>query len=142
MLLLLLLLLLPLSHAVGIILGPAVAFIGSGLLLSMWVDLGDAPNGLTDTDTAWVGAWWLSFLGCGGISLLLAFIGLRYPRHFPGTDHVRVELAKGGDPVVDTCGVMVEDTVGYVHVVTTHCATPMHAQVRSSAARSLQGYLG
>jgi hypothetical protein len=35
---------------VGGLLGPAVAFVGGGLLLSLWVDGGTAPNHLEPTD--------------------------------------------------------------------------------------------
>ena len=76
------------GRSVGAIVGPALGFIGSGLLLDLWVDLGEAPNGLEATDTAWVGAWWLSFIGCGGLSLLFAVMGYRFPRVFPGLEHL------------------------------------------------------
>ncbi len=48
-------------------LGPAVGFLLGGTFLTLWVDPGSTPEGLTDSDQNWVGAWWIGFLLCAGM---------------------------------------------------------------------------
>ncbi len=49
--------------------------------------------------SSWVGAWWISFLFCGGVSLTLALVGLRFPRFFHGDRALR-DVTAGPSVVV------------------------------------------
>lgn len=72
--------------------GPAIGFIATGLLLSVWVDLGSPPDGLTDKDPAFVGAWWLPFLIAAALSIPISLFGFFIPKQMPNTEHIRKEL--------------------------------------------------
>ena len=64
------------------IVGSAVGFVLTGVLLSLWIDLGSPPPGLTDTDPAFIGAWWLGFAAAGAVALLAGVTGMRaWPRY-------------------------------------------------------------
>ena len=63
------------------------------------------------TCSAWVGAWWIAFLVCGGVSLILAAVGLRLPRYFHGNKPVR-DVTAGPDAIVlSECGLPVDPGV-------------------------------
>ena len=65
-------------------LGPAVGFLLGAALLSVYVDPGNAPVGLEDTDSQWVGAWWIGVLVCSGAVLLVSIPMLIFPKQLPG----------------------------------------------------------
>ncbi|XP_067934229.1 solute carrier organic anion transporter family member 4C1-like [Watersipora subatra] len=71
---------------VGSVLGPAIGFLAGGQLLEVYVDYpAPAPHGLTSSDPAWVGAWWIGFLIAIIFSAILAMILCLFPREFPDT---------------------------------------------------------
>nr|XP_037276467.1 solute carrier organic anion transporter family member 4A1-like [Rhipicephalus microplus] len=69
------------------VVGPATGFVVNGHFLKYYVDQGVNPTllGLTRESTAWVGAWWLSFLYAGllcfAIALPVSFLPAELPDH-------------------------------------------------------------
>lgn len=61
------------------VVGPAIGYGLGGAFLSIYVDPWRSTH-LTETDPGWVGAWWLCFIFCGILSVLLAVPFLMYPR--------------------------------------------------------------
>lgn len=78
--------------AVGFVLGPAIGFLLTGMLLSAWINLGTAPYGLKVGDAAWAGAWWLPFIFAAAIAFAISWIGLLFPKHMDNTEHIRAAL--------------------------------------------------
>ena len=79
-------------HTMGI-LGPAFGYgLGSGVL-SIFVDPW-VHTSLDTSDPAWVGAWWMSFLLVGILSLLAAVPFLMFPRYLSDSYLVRRERIK------------------------------------------------
>ena len=87
--------------AVGYVFGPALGFMLTGSLLSVWVNLGTPPYGITVKDAAWAGAWWLPFVICAAGLLVLCGWGLRFPRYMPNTEHIRAALHSSGEVQAD-----------------------------------------
>lgn len=67
-------------------LGPAVGFLGGGVLLGYWVDPSGLPPGfehLTSSDVQWVGNWWLGILFCGVCEIAIIPFLIAFPAHLP-----------------------------------------------------------
>jgi organic anion transporter 4A len=62
------------------VVGPAIGYGLGGAFLSIYVDPWRSTH-LQETDPGWVGAWWLSFIFCGILSVLLSIPFLMYPRN-------------------------------------------------------------
>ena len=75
------------------ILGPALGYAVGSSLLSVYVDPG-VQTTLSPDDPAWVGAWWLSFILGGIMTILIATPFLMFPRYLPDSAQVRKERAK------------------------------------------------
>ena len=84
------------------VLGPAIGYVLGGFFLSIYVDPWVSTN-LTETDTNFVGAWWLSLLICGVLSLLISIPFFFYPRRLKNFDEVakaRIEeMARKGEVI-------------------------------------------
>ena len=63
------------------IVGPAVGYGMGGQLLSIHTDF---SAGMTSDDPDWVGAWWMGFLICGILSLIIAAPIALLPASLPG----------------------------------------------------------
>ena len=75
------------------VVGPAFGYgVGSGFL-SVYVDPWKDTH-LTSSDPSWVGAWWLSFVFAGCLSLLLSVPFFLYPRWLPNRSKVQEARAK------------------------------------------------
>ncbi|KAL3200806.1 hypothetical protein MRX96_013078 [Rhipicephalus microplus] len=76
------------------VVGPATGFVVNGHFLKYYVDQGVNPTllGLTRESTAWVGAWWLSFLYAGLLCFALALPVSFLPAELP--DHAIVMAEK------------------------------------------------
>ena len=61
------------------VVGPAIGYGLGGAFLSIYVDPRRSTH-LQETDPGWVGAWWLSFIFCGILSVVLSVPFLMYPR--------------------------------------------------------------
>jgi hypothetical protein len=79
------------------VVGSALGFLVSGLLLSIWIDLGAAPDGLDEDSPQWIGAWWLCFAFVGIPTLVLGVAGMVFPKSLPGTEAVRTALAQSAE---------------------------------------------
>ena len=81
------------------IIGPALGFGLSGAFLSIYVDP-FIDTHLEPTDPVWVGAWWLCYVFCGILSLLIAIPFFLYPRLLPNSEKIRLlreqEMALSG----------------------------------------------
>ncbi len=66
------------------IVGPAIGFGLGSVLLTQYVDVGEATN-LTEEDPAWVGAWWLSFIVGAVVSFIFSIPFFFFPRVLPDT---------------------------------------------------------
>ncbi|EYC04990.1 hypothetical protein Y032_0084g1713 [Ancylostoma ceylanicum] len=70
--------------------GPALAFIGGGYLLTIWGDIGKSNyldfgiNG--PSDPRWYGAWWIGFLAAGLASFVTSLPLCMFPRKLNDTD--------------------------------------------------------
>jgi sodium-independent organic anion transporter len=73
--------------------GPAIGFLASGFTLAVWNDLGDAPDGLTDEDPSWVGAWWFLFIFFGLMLMMIAAFLWFYPE----SEKVDADVSKAGE---------------------------------------------
>ncbi len=75
--------------------GPAIGFLMAGSFLDSWVDPGqNYPVGLTSDDRSWVGNWWLGFLICGSLAIILAIPLFFYNKFLPHTKFVRDAVKK------------------------------------------------
>lgn len=70
-------------------LGPAFGFFVGGQFLNIYVDINTTDQMPDITDPQWVGAWWISFLISGTITLLIAPIMFTYARELPVTKKIR-----------------------------------------------------
>ncbi|XP_058143277.1 solute carrier organic anion transporter family member 4A1 [Dasypus novemcinctus] len=66
------------------ILGPAAGYMLGGALLNIYTEVG-RRTALTTESPQWVGAWWIGFLGAGGVAFLIALPILSFPRQLPGS---------------------------------------------------------
>ena len=73
--------------------GPAFGYGVGSAFLSIYVDPWIDTN-LTPSDPTWVGAWWMSFVFVGTLSILLSIPFLMYPKWLPDSHLVREERAK------------------------------------------------
>ena len=82
------------------VLGPAVGLGLGGALLSIYVDPWVRTN-LDQSDTAYLGAWWIGFIITGILSLIIAIPFFMYPRQVRDADEVakarKEEMAKKGE---------------------------------------------
>ena len=82
------------------VLGPAVGLGLGGALLSIYVDPWVHTN-LEQTDTAYLGAWWIGFIIAGILSLVISVPFFMYPRQLNDADEVakarKEEMAKKGE---------------------------------------------
>ncbi len=70
------------AFQVSTIAGPALGFGIGSAFLSLYVDVGE-PTNLTESDPAWVGAWWLSFIIVAILSVLFSIPFFFFPRALP-----------------------------------------------------------
>uniref|UniRef100_S4RKF5 Solute carrier organic anion transporter family member n=1 Tax=Petromyzon marinus TaxID=7757 RepID=S4RKF5_PETMA len=75
---------------VGLI-GPAVGFLVGSVCTKLFVDVGNLV--LTQSDSRWVGAWWLGFLIAGGITLLTALPLWFFPASVPHEEELATAAA-------------------------------------------------
>ena len=75
------------------VLGPAFGYGVGSAFLSIYVDPWIDTN-LTPSDPTWVGAWWMSFVFVGTLSILLSIPFLMYPKWLPDSHLVREQRAK------------------------------------------------
>ena len=72
------------------IVGPALGYALGGPFLSVYVDPWEETH-LTPSDPGWVGAWWLCFIFCGAVSLIISVPFFCYPRLLPSSAVIREE---------------------------------------------------
>ena len=72
------------------IVGPALGYALGGPFLSIYVDPWEETH-LTPSDPGWVGAWWLCFIFCGVVSLLISVPFFCFPRLLPSSRAIREE---------------------------------------------------
>ncbi len=76
-----------------LILGPAAGFLLGSACLSVYVDPWSETT-LTESDPAWVGAWWIPFIFVGISSFMLSIPYLMYPKWLSDHHLVRKERMK------------------------------------------------
>jgi hypothetical protein len=68
-----------------------MGFLMGALFLSFYVDPGLQPEGFTEQDSGWVGAWWVGFLLCSLLAFVSALPLLTFPpqlqRRFSTSPH-------------------------------------------------------
>ena len=75
------------------IVGPAVGYGLGGAFLTVYVDPWKDTT-LEESDPGWVGAWWLGFILCGIISLLISISFFMFPEKYQNTDVIQRERIK------------------------------------------------
>ncbi|EDV21989.1 uncharacterized protein TRIADDRAFT_11804, partial [Trichoplax adhaerens] len=81
-------------HMMSII-GPTLGYVIGGALTNVYVDWPkDPPNGLTSNSVAWVGAWWINYLGIVVLIALTVLFVFAFPRHLPSYYNTRQERIK------------------------------------------------
>jgi len=75
------------------VVGPSLGFGLGGGFLSIYVDPWKDTT-LEQSDPGWVGAWWIGFIICGGISLLIGIPFFMFPMKYSDTDHIQAERIK------------------------------------------------
>ena len=75
------------------IVGPAVGFGLGGAFLTIYVDPWKDTT-LEESDPGWVGAWWLGFILCGVISLLMSISFFMFPEKYQNSDAIQQERIK------------------------------------------------
>lgn len=71
------------------IIGPALGFGLGGLFLSVYVDP-SVDTHLTPSDPGWVGAWWLCYIFCAVLCLIISIPFFFYPRLLPNSNEIRL----------------------------------------------------
>ncbi|CAH1772290.1 unnamed protein product [Owenia fusiformis] len=74
------------------VIGPCLGFIGGGMLLGIYTDFDRVQTDsvtINQSDSRWVGAWWLGFLLTAFLSLLVALPLSAFPRDLPGAAAIR-----------------------------------------------------
>ena len=79
-------------HAMGV-LGPVLGYGLGSSLLSVYVDPWTSTS-LTPSDPSWVGAWWISFVLLGALSIIAAVPFLMYPRYLSDSYSIWKERVK------------------------------------------------
>ncbi|XP_063684732.1 solute carrier organic anion transporter family member 4A1-like isoform X2 [Bolinopsis microptera] len=76
-------------------LGPIFGFAFGGFMLKYYVDFSE-PEGLTPSDSEWIGAWWTGFILSGIMAVLSAIPLIMFPRKLPEADEVlTMKIAAG-----------------------------------------------
>jgi len=75
------------------VVGPAVGFGLGGAFLIVYVDPWKDTT-LEESDPGWVGAWWLGFILCGVISILISILFFMFPEKYADTDSIQRERIK------------------------------------------------
>ena len=75
------------------VLGPSLGFGIGGGFLTIYVDPWRDTT-LEEADPGWVGAWWIGFILCGGISLLISIPFFMFPLKYDDTDRVQSERTR------------------------------------------------
>lgn len=65
-------------------LGPAIGFLMGAGFLSVYVDPGYKPEGLDESSSGWIGAWWIGFVLCAFLSLIAGIPLMMFPKELPG----------------------------------------------------------
>ena len=60
--------------------GPALGFLMGALFLSLYVEPYEEPSGLTDSHNDWVGAWWIGFVVCSVLAVMVAVPLMLFPK--------------------------------------------------------------
>uniref|UniRef100_A0A8C5M0G3 Solute carrier organic anion transporter family member n=1 Tax=Leptobrachium leishanense TaxID=445787 RepID=A0A8C5M0G3_9ANUR len=72
------------------VLGPAIGYVIGGQLLDIYIDLDKGIRAeMTTDDQRWLGAWWIGFFICGGVTWLLIAPFSCFPKHLPGTAKIQ-----------------------------------------------------
>ena len=85
-------------------LGPAVGFLTGAAFLSIYVDVGHTPTGLTRDSATWVGAWWAGHLLCALLALLAGIPLMFFPKSLPRTSKGGAEEDAEDKPMVFSLG--------------------------------------
>ena len=75
------------------VIGPVVGFAIGGGFLTVYVDSWRETT-LEESDPGWVGAWWIGYVICGVISLLITIPFFMFPEKYPDTDFIQEERIK------------------------------------------------
>ena len=78
---------------IATVMGPGLGFVLGGTWLQIYVDP-LTPTTLTDTDPAYVGAWWLGFVIIGILVILISVPILMFPRELPESHLISIERKK------------------------------------------------
>ena len=73
--------------------GPALGFGIGGAFLNIYVDPWKETT-LEESDPGWVGAWWMGYILCGVISILISIPFFMFPKKYPNTDFIQEERIK------------------------------------------------
>ena len=72
------------------VVGPTLGFGIGGGFLTVYVDPWRETT-LEESDPGWVGAWWIGYIICGIISLLISIPFFMFPEKYPDTDFIQEE---------------------------------------------------
>ena len=75
------------------VVGPALGFGLGGGFLTLYVDPWRDTT-LEESDPGWVGAWWIGFVVCGVISLLISILFFMFPEKYANSDDIQRERVK------------------------------------------------
>jgi len=75
------------------VVGPALGFGIGGGFLTIYVDPWRDTT-LEESDPGWVGAWWIGYVICGVISILISVPFFMFPEKYPDTDFIQQERIK------------------------------------------------
>ena len=75
------------------VIGPALGFGLGGGFLTVYVDPWKDTT-LEESDPGWVGAWWLGYVLCGFICLLISILFFMFPEKYPNSDAIQRERVK------------------------------------------------
>jgi len=76
-----------------VVVGPTVGYGLGGAFLTIYVDPWTETT-LDQTDTGWVGAWWIGFVFFGVLSLILSVPFFMFPETYPNTYFIQKERIK------------------------------------------------
>ena len=75
------------------VIGPALGFGIGGGFLKLYVDPSTETT-LEESDPGWVGAWWIGYIICGAISILISILFFMFPEKYSDTDFIQQERIK------------------------------------------------